>query len=291
MVSHNAATEFLPWLAVSIDWLHVMGVSIWLGGLLYLSLIYLYVIRMSSKKMMNNEKDDDGSIENWKKQIEIRSSYSLAITLPYFSMIAILCLGVIGITGLYMAWLQLQSVEPLINSVYGNILILKLCVIVPMIVLGACHQVKLHFVLVRTASRGSKLIEQQSNILLDSKQGKDSKISNKSGDRYDPFVRFSKTVKIESLIGIAVLIISAFLTITSPPTMVQSDSQMQMSSPGSQLDDSSPEEEEEKIAIPKISDGFTIAAIILGVTVLVMSLYYYRKNKHELKSTISLLKK
>jgi copper transport protein len=288
MVSHNAATEFLPLLAVSVDWFHVMGVSIWLGGLFYLSLILLYIIRTSGKEI-KEETNDSSSIEIREKQIEIRRSYSLAVTLPYFSMIAIICLGVIGITGLYMAWLQLQSVGSLFNSAYGNILILKLCVIVPMIILGAYHQIKLHCVMVRTVSRESELLEQP-KILSDSKQGKDSKISpNKSGDRYDPFIRFSKTVKIESLIGIAVLIISAFLTITSPPTMVHSDSQMQMSGSGSQLGDSITEDE--KVAIPKISDGFTIAAIILGVVVLVMSLYYYRRNKHELKSTISLLRK
>lgn len=281
MASHNAATEFLPLLAISVDWFHVMGVSIWLGGLFYLSLILLYVIRTSGKEI-KKETNDSSSIEIREKQIEIRSSYSLAVTLPYFSMIAIICLGVIGITGLYMAWLQLQSVGPLFNSAYGNILILKLCVIVPMIILGAYHQIKLHCIMVRAVSRGSELLEQP-KILSDSKQ------PNKSGDRYDPFIRFSKTVKIESLIGIAVLIISAFLTVTSPPTMIQSDSQMQMSDSSSQLGDSITGDE--KVAIPKISDGFTIAAIILGVVVLVMCLYYYRRNKHELKSTISLLRK
>lgn len=291
LVSHNAATEFLPLLAVSVDWFHVMGASIWLGGLFYLSLILLYVIRISSKEI-KKETDDDSYIEVREELTEIRSSYSLAIMLPYFSMIAVICLGVIGITGLYMAWLQLQSVGSLFNSVYGNILILKLCVIVPMIMLGAYHQIKLHCVMVRTASRGSELLG-QSKILSDSKQGKDSKISpNKSGDRYDPFIRFSKTVKIESLIGIAILIISAFLTITSPPTMVQSDSQTQI--PGSELDDNifdSSTEGDEKVAFPKISDGFTIAALILGAIVIIMSLYYYQKNKKELKATISLLKK
>lgn len=289
IVSHNAATEFLPWLAVSIDWFHVMGVSIWLGGLFYLTLVLLYVIRTSSKEL---EYGPDSSFEMRKQQIEIRNSYSLAITLPYFSMIAILCLGVIGITGLYMAWLQLQSIGSLFNSEYGNILILKLCVIVPMIVLGAYHQIKLHYVMVRAADRGPESLK-QSKILSDSKQGKESKVSpNNSGNRYDPFIRFSKTVKIESLIGIVVLIISAFLTITSPPTMVQSDSQMQMS--GSELSDNtfdSSTEGDEKVVIPKISDGFTITALILGTIVLIMSLYYYRKNKQELKTTISLLKK
>ena len=45
--------EFLPWLAISVDWFHVMAVSIWLGGLFYLSLILLYAIRISSKDLGN----------------------------------------------------------------------------------------------------------------------------------------------------------------------------------------------------------------------------------------------
>jgi copper transport protein len=288
MVSHNAATEFLPWLAVSVDWLHIMGVSIWLGGLFYLSLILLYVIRISKEK--SKYRADVNSQKATDQQLEIRNSYSLALTLPYFSMIAIICLGVIGITGLYMAWLQLQSIGSLFSSTYGNILILKLIVIVPMIALGAYHQIKLHYVMVRTANRRSDLVE-QNKTLSDSKQRKDSKgSSHNDKDRYDPFLRFSNTIKIESLIGIVVLIISAFLTITSPPTMVQSDSQMQMSD--SELVENTFDDGTEAVENgvgPKISDGFTIAAIILGVIVSIISFYYYRKNKQELKTTIKLL--
>lgn len=104
----------------------------------------------------------------------------------------------------------------LFDSLYGNILILKLCVIVPMIALGGYHQIKLHLVMVQIAQRGNRSREElniSSNV--------------NRGSRYDPFVRFSKTIKIESLIGITVLTISSFLTITSPPSMVHSDNQIQ----------------------------------------------------------------
>jgi copper transport protein len=152
--------------------------------------------------------------------------------LPYFSMIAVISLGVIGISGLYMAWLQ--SIGSLFDSTYGNILVIKLCVIAPMIVLGAYHQIKLHYAMVQTAQiKESNPQEQFGNIPnnLQQRDGKDSYISR--GGRYDPFRKFSKTIKIESLIGIAVLVITSFLTITSPPSMVHSDSQMQMDMQGS----------------------------------------------------------
>ncbi|MGH9976995.1 MAG: copper resistance D family protein, partial [Nitrososphaeraceae archaeon] len=222
MVSHNAAAEFLPPLAISVDWFHMMAVSIWLGGLFYISLILLYAIRISS-----NSPDYELYSNMKEKTMIIRNSFSLAVMLPYFSMIAVISLGVIGISGLYMAWLQLQSIGSLFDSTYGNILVIKLCVIAPMIVLGGYHQIKLHYVMVQTAQwKESKPQEQFGNIPnnLRQRDDKDSYISR--GGHYDPFRRFSKTIKIESLIGITVLIITSFLTITSPPSMVHSDSQM-----------------------------------------------------------------
>ena len=275
IVSHNAAAEFLPWLAISADWFHVMAVSIWLGGLFYISLILLRTIRTNSSDLTYGRE-----LDTTDEQIMVRNSFALALMLPYFSMIAVVCLGVIGISGLYMAWIQLQSTESLFDSLYGNILILKLCVIVPMIALGGYHQIKLHLVMVQIAQRGNKSREQlrvSSNV--------------NRGDRYDPFIRFSKTIKVESLIGIAVLTISSFLTITSPPSMAHSGIQMQMEgsqSANNSLDGSS--NEDDSGITPRFTDAFTIAASILASIVLIMSLLYYRKSRRELKITLELLK-
>ena len=275
IVSHNAAAEFLPWLAISADWFHVMAVSIWLGGLFYISLILVRAVRTVSNNLEYGRELDAAD-----EQIIVRNSFSLALMLPYFSMIAVICLGVIGISGLYMAWIQLQSTESLFDSLYGNILILKLCVIAPMIALGGYHQIKLHLVMVEIAQQGSKSREQlsvSSNV--------------NRGARYDPFVRFSKTIKVESLIGIAVLTISSFLTITSPPSMVHSGVQMQME--GSQSANSNPSDNssnEDSEITPRFTDAFPIAASILAAIVLIMSILYYRKSKQELKTTLELLK-
>jgi uncharacterized membrane protein len=253
-----------------------MAVSIWVGGLFYISLILLREIRIS-----NSDLTYGSELDTTDEQIIVRNSFALALMLPYFSMIAIICLGVIGISGLYMAWIQLQSTESLFDSLYGNILILKLCVIVPLIALGGYHQIKLHLVMVQIAQRGNK----------SRKQSSVSSNVNR-GAQYDPFVRFSKTVKIESLIGIAVLTISSFLTITSPPSMIHSDNQMQME--GSQLANNNPPGDSRNgdgnEITPKFTDAFTIAASILASIVLVMSLLYYRKSKRELKNTLDLLK-
>ncbi len=278
IVSHNAAASFFPDIAISADWLHVMAVSIWLGGLFYISSILLYVIRLSSIREYGT---------SGKEKLVARNCYSLAAMLPYFSIIAITCLGVIGISGLYMAWLHLQSLGSLFDSMYGNILIVKLCVIVPMILLGGYHQIKLHFVMVQIAQRGNTS-QRQFEILPVTGQ-RNSKIVQNGKEYFDPFKRFSKTIKIESIIGIVVLVVSAFLTITSPPSVAMSDSQMQMQELTSGNADNSVVGEDQRN--PRTFDGFATMALILAVIVLIMSLYYYRKSKQELKITGDLLRK
>ena len=71
-------------------------------------------------------------------------NYYLALLLPRFSLVATLSLGIIGISGIYMAWVNIHNFNFLFNSDYGHILIIKLITIVPLIILGGYHQLKLH---------------------------------------------------------------------------------------------------------------------------------------------------
>jgi hypothetical protein len=67
IVSHNAAAEFLPLLAISADWFHVMAVSIWVGGLFYISLILLREIRISSSDLTYGTELDTADEKSSKK--------------------------------------------------------------------------------------------------------------------------------------------------------------------------------------------------------------------------------
>jgi putative copper export protein len=85
MVSHNTALSFLPSLAISLDWFHFMAVSIWLGGLFYISSILLMRIRLSVRKNGNI----DGTVRRSSDvSIVHDTSYFLALLLPYFSLLA-----------------------------------------------------------------------------------------------------------------------------------------------------------------------------------------------------------
>ena len=274
MVSHNTALSFLPSLAVSLDWFHFMTVSIWLGGLFYIASILLMTIRLSIRKNSNN----DGNANRSFGVAVHDTSYFLALLLPYFSLIATISLGIIGVTGLYMAWIHLHTSEAIFTSSYGNILAIKLLLISPMIILGGYHQIRLHSSLMKVANlskdgqwqRGEKINAPDLGLSDDCKTSPFSL-------QYDPSERFSKTIKIESFIGIGVLVAASFLTITSPPSISLQES---MSTQGSL------EVESKQNYIPSF-DSFAVLAIILSVAVSIGSILYFKKSKQQVKNTIA----
>jgi copper transport protein len=236
MTSHNAAVDFFPSVAVSIDWLHFMAISVWVGGLFYLSTVLLTTIRnkineiglehISSQKTTTRIPNEIFSI-NIKKRFIF--NYYLALLLPRFSIVATISLGIIGISGIYMAWININNFNFLFNSEYGNILIIKLITIIPLILLGGFHQLKLHNTIVKVASLGknSGNISKKNNIdnnSIDLENPKKDTIQEGSpqkiikADKLDIFGKFNKTIKIESLVAIGVLLVASLLTITSPPT-------------------------------------------------------------------------
>ncbi|WP_158435125.1 CopD family protein [Nitrososphaera viennensis] len=173
MLSHNSAAPFLPALATALDWAHFMAVSAWVGGLFYLALVFAPATR--------------------------RSPRQLATALPRFSLVATVSLGVIGVTGIYMAWVHLHALDSLFSTPYGTSLATKLAAALPMVLLGAYHQLRLHREIVVLARSG--------------------------GQEYAATSRFGRTVKAEALVGIGVLLAASFLTITSPPAQAMTTHQ------------------------------------------------------------------
>ena len=192
MLSHNSAATFLPSVAIFADWLHFMAVSAWVGGLFFFSAVLLFSIR-----------------SNEKKAEESAAAYHLSVILPRFSWIATASLGIIGVTGIYMAWIHLHTLDSLFYTQYGNNLIIKLSAALPMVLLGAYHQVMLHKNILLMASIGG------------SRKDSTQQTETTSNTANNAVSKFGRTVKIESLIGIGVLFAASVLTITSPPTQMQ----------------------------------------------------------------------
>ncbi|HJT85114.1 MAG TPA: CopD family protein [Nitrososphaeraceae archaeon] len=242
LTSHNAAVEFFPTIAVFLDWIHFMGVSLWIGGLFYISAILLTVIKDITK---NDDEEPITESDMQKKTITSREifsinvkkrfifNYYLALLLPRFSLIATLSLGVIGISGIYMAWVNIHGFNFLFNSDYGHILIIKLVSIVPLIVLGGYHQLKLHNTIVNIASLGQNNSNKDKSNIIDLNRKKNLKTTQEQNkeeqtesNKINIFGSFSKTIKIESLIAIGVLLVASLLTTTSPPSSYSTSTNM-----------------------------------------------------------------
>jgi hypothetical protein len=123
-----------------------------------------------------------------------------------------------------MAWIQLQTLDSLFYTPYGNNLIIKLSAALPMVLLGAYHQVKLHknIVLMASVGRGSR---NEEGFTFHSSDSISNTINNSVS-------KFGKTVKIESLIGIGVLFAASLLTITSPPSQMTTEHQEESAAGG-----------------------------------------------------------
>lgn len=208
IVSHASASPFLPAVAIGIDWLHFMCVSIWIGGLFYFSIVILPTLKSHTIQPHRNE---SGLNSN-----HAPANIKLALLLPRFSIVAVISLGIIGITGIYMAWMHLVNSENIIGSAYGIGLIIKLLTVLPMIMLGTYHQVFLYRKLVKnTAAKKRPSLYFKLSTKVMNKSG----TQNDSPKQEDSVNNFSKTLKIESVIGILALLAASFLTVTSPPSI------------------------------------------------------------------------
>jgi copper transport protein len=290
MTSHSSGISFLPSIAISLDWLHFMAVSIWVGGLFYISTVLLILVKgtilkekkvakinskdISSKNNFSSHVKENVETKSFSKSTEINKDhlrskgvYFLALLLPKFSLLATTSLGIIGVSGLYMAWIHLHSFNAIFDSSYGNILLIKLLTALPMVLLGSYHQLKLHNYTISIASIATKSHKKENTTTTTTSSFKekmkiqssifsfDTKANgigrsfsfikrysngnekyNKDNENkiigkdytFNIFSQFSKTIKIESLIGIAVLFVASILTITSPPAMNMSSSMMMM---------------------------------------------------------------
>lgn len=262
MVSHSNSLDSFSSLAVSVDWIHFMSVSIWIGGLFYLGILF-------TKRNFRNVDDNNNIDTNVVPPIlEKRISEQMTQGLMYFSFIAVTAISVIGITGLYLAFVHLQNLSSLITSIYGQILIIKLSLAFPMIFIGRYNQVHIY--------NYAKLIStSNANIKHKAEEYQDSDI--KSNSRV--FLRkINKSLKIESVLGILVLVAASFLSVTSPPSLESMDQNLNPSN----------------LNAHSSSDIFAsnltllYLVIFLSIIVSIFGIINFRKNQKQISEVASL---
>jgi copper transport protein len=114
--AHASAVTAGRTTAILFDWVHATAASVWLGGLV---LLFAVLIR------------SDG--------LNGRRRVILASALPRFSATAIVCWGLLVLTGAYATWLQVGSLDALRNTDYGKSLIVKLILVAIVLAIAAIN--------------------------------------------------------------------------------------------------------------------------------------------------------
>lgn len=150
-------------IAAFADWLHLGAVALWIGGLLSL----LLVLQLATPAD--------------------RLSLARAL-ISRFSTVAGICLGVLAVTGIYSAWLDVPSLQAFRVTAYGQALLIKLVLIVPLVALGALNRFVIRPRLEADSGQSTGLVQR----------------------------RFVRLVAAEGALGTAILLVVAILTITPP---------------------------------------------------------------------------
>jgi copper transport protein len=169
LVSHSAATTERRYLAMGAQLVHLVGVALWLGGLGYFATLF------------------------WWSVPRERSTNELAWAIPSFSSLAVAAVGLLTISGLYLARLHLHSIDQLLVTPYGRTLLAKLGLVALMVGLGGYHQC---------------LVQRHVLANLAPSEGGTNLVSR----------RFKRTLRIEAVLGILTLLLAAVLGTTSPPS-------------------------------------------------------------------------
>ncbi|HEY1295720.1 MAG TPA: CopD family protein [Chloroflexota bacterium] len=169
--SHAAALLSGAYLAVAADWLHFVGVAAWIGGLL--SLVFVLPVAVEASRGVGDR--------------------VLARAVARFSNLALVAVGVIIVTGIFQAWLEVGSWEGFVQSGYGLSVTAKIALLAVMLVLGAFNLLVVRPGFAR-AARGGGAAATASTLAR----------------------RFSLAVRGEVVLGICVLLAAAILTGLAP---------------------------------------------------------------------------
>ena len=119
-ISHAAGSPIWSEVSVLVDYVHLLAVAVWIGGLIAVAL----VIRPALAPL-------DPSARG----------VALLALLRRFSLLAVVAVSLITTTGIYSALVNVPRVSELGDSTYGLTLLSKIVLIIPLLALGGLHHI------------------------------------------------------------------------------------------------------------------------------------------------------
>ena len=161
LIGHGAASGETP--ALILDYIHNLVAAVWIGGIFYF--VFTLLPALSKLKEENREK------------------MSLAL-IPRFSIAFIISIGIVIITGPLLMWFLESDVGLITESVYGQLLILKIAIASVMVALGGFFQFRVQ----KTAEK------------------------NFQSGKIDVHRKLRRSLKVDAALGVVLLGVVALLT-------------------------------------------------------------------------------
>jgi copper transport protein len=121
LLSHAAASPAAA-LAVPLDWLHLVAMIAWLGGLIPLA----FAINTAARNADEGKDAPDQAMP-------------LALLIPRFSRLTSVCVAILTLTGIYNYTLQIGTLDLLAATSYGRALLIKLGLFGALLLLGGLN--------------------------------------------------------------------------------------------------------------------------------------------------------
>ncbi|HWS84224.1 MAG TPA: CopD family protein [Ktedonobacteraceae bacterium] len=184
--------------AVLADFLHLAASALWIGGMMFIAVIYLPMLKSRS----------------WQQQ-----TASLLIILPRYSPLALTGVVLMGLSGPLNAATRLLSWDQLFTTVYGLMLIVKVLLVVAMLLTSAFHVLLLRPRLAKNFKTYQAATEAGQSSEEDKPVNR-ARISVAQMKRLEARIKrqtreLSTILRWEPVLGIAVLLCTGLLTVFS----------------------------------------------------------------------------
>jgi copper transport protein len=138
LIGHGAASGETP--AIVLDYIHNLVSGIWIGGIIYF--VFTLLPTLSNLKESNREKMG-------------------LVMIPRFSIAFIIAIGVVIITGPILMWFLESDVGLITESVYGQLIILKIVIAAVIVAFGGYFQFKVQRNAEKNFSSGKILVHKK----------------------------------------------------------------------------------------------------------------------------------